>query len=234
MLSNVIPLVTNFFALVLSFYAIAVLLVQTVLRINPEISGILDYADFVVCILFFADFLYSFWRAPNRWGYFKTWGWLDLISSIPAIGVMRLGRVARILRVFRVLRGLWATKQLAGLILRRRAENTFLAMSLVALLLSVFCSIAILHFESDPNSNIKTAEDAIWWAFVTITTVGYGDRFPVTSEGRIIAAVLMSAGVGLFGTFSGYVAAWFIAPAKTGEDSKGKSEITELREAIEA
>jgi voltage-gated potassium channel len=69
-------------------------------------------------------------------------------------------------------------------------------MSLVALLLTVFCSIAILHFENDSNGNIKTAEDAIWWAFVTITTVGYGDRFPVTSEGRIIAAVLMSAGVG--------------------------------------
>jgi voltage-gated potassium channel len=221
------------FTLVLSLYAIFVLLIQSLLRINPGINGILDYADFVVCILFFGDFLYSLWRAPNRWGYIKTWGWLDLISSIPAIGIARLGRAARILRVFRVLRGLRATKQLTTLILRRRAENTFLAMSLVALLLTVFCSIAILHFENDSNGNIKTAEDAIWWAFVTITTVGYGDRFPVTSEGRIIAAVLMSAGVGMFGTFSGYVAAWFIRPASPVEEPREKSEITELRESIE-
>lgn len=60
--------------------------------------------------------------------------------------------------------------------------------------------------ETAPESNIKTAEDAIWWAFVTITTVGYGDRFPVTTEGRIIAALLMTAGVGLFGTFTGFIA----------------------------
>ena len=56
------------------------------------------------------------------------------------------------------------------------------------MLLVIFSSIAILNVETAPESNIKTAEDAIWWAFVTITTVGYGDKFPVTTEGRIIAA----------------------------------------------
>jgi voltage-gated potassium channel len=56
----------------------------------------------------------------------------------------------------------------------------------------------------------QTAEDALWWAYVTITTVGYGDKFPVTSEGRLIAGFLMTAGVGLFGTFTGFVASWFV------------------------
>jgi voltage-gated potassium channel len=74
----------------------------------------------------------------------------------------------------------------------------------------IFGSIAILQVEQDPNSNIKTAEDSIWWAFVTITTVGYGDKYPVTTEGRIIAAFLMVAGVGLFGTFTGFIASWFM------------------------
>ena len=62
----------------------------------------------------------------------------------------------------------------------------------------LFSSIAILQVETDPNSNIKTAEDAIWWSYVTITTVGYGDKYPVTTEGRIIAVILMTVGVGLF------------------------------------
>lgn len=71
----------------------------------------------------------------------------------------------------------------------------------------IFSAIAILQVERDPNSNIKTAEDALWWSYVT-TTVGYGDRYPVTTEGRLIASVLMTAGVGLFGTFTAYIASF--------------------------
>ena len=78
----------------------------------------------------------------------------------------------------------------------------------------IFSSIAILQVETAPTSNIKTAEDAIWWAYTTITTVGYGDRFPVTTEGRFIATLLMTVGVGLFGTFTAYLASWFIGENK--------------------
>ena len=74
----------------------------------------------------------------------------------------------------------------------------------------IFSSIAILEFENEVNSNIKTAEDAIWWSYVTITTVGYGDKFPITTEGRIIGAILMTTGVGIFGTFTALVSSWFI------------------------
>ena len=63
---------------------------------------------------------------------------------------------------------------------------------------------------SNPDANIKTAEDALWWSYVTITTVGNGDRFPVTTGGRIIGTLLMTAGVGLFGTFTAFVSSWFL------------------------
>jgi len=226
----------QFFMLVLCLYALGALAAQTTIRLEPETRSILDYADFAVCALFLVDFGVSLVRAPDRWRYFFTWGWLDLLSSIPTFDVARWGRAARVLRVFRVLRGLRATKILATLVLRRRAESTFLAATLVALLLIIFTSIAVLHFESDPESNIKTADDAIWWAFATITTVGYGDRFPVTGEGRFTAAILMAAGVGLFGTFSGFLAAWFLGSA--AEDQGGdlaalRAEVAALREAVE-
>jgi len=81
----------------------------------------------------------------------------------------------------------------------------------------LFSSIAILQVEQDANSNIKTAEDATWWAYVTITTVGYGDKYPVTTKGRIIAALLMTVGVGLFGTFTAYLASWFVGEGKKEE-----------------
>ena len=100
---------------------------------------------------------------------------------------------------------------------------------LVSFLLVVFSSIAILQFETTADANIKTANDALWWAFVTITTVGYGDRYPVTPEGRIVAAVLMTAGVGLFGTFSGFVASWFLAPKTKLEESETRQLSEEIR-----
>lgn len=220
--------------LTLSLFAIGALAARTIIRLRPETADILEYADLVVCGVFFVDFLWSLWRAPSRKRYLATWGWLDLLSSVPAVDVLRWGRFGRVLRILRVVRGLKASKLLALMILRRRAENVFLAASLVAAMLIVFASIAILHFESDPESNIRSAEDALWWAFATITTVGYGDRFPVTPEGRMVAAILMCGGVGLFGTFSGFLASWFLSTDNSGDaglDSV-RHELVALRDEV--
>jgi voltage-gated potassium channel len=96
--------------------------------------------------------------------------------------------------------------------MQKRAESAFLASMLVCLLIIVTCSIAVIQFERPAGGNIATPEDAMWWAVSTMTTVGYGDRFPVTSEGRMIAIFLMAAGVGAFGTLSGLMASWFLSP----------------------
>jgi len=104
-------------------------------------------------------------------------------------------------------------------VFQNKKQGALTSASIVAILMLIFSSIAILQVETDPNSNIKTAEDAIWWAYVTITTVGYGDKFPVTTEGRIIAALLMTVGVGLFGMFTAFLASWFVDKTKN-EDLK--------------
>jgi len=83
-----------------------------------------------------------------------------------------------------------------------------------------------------PESNIHSPQDALWWAYATITTVGYGDKYPVTPEGRLIAAVLMSAGVGLFGSFTGLIASWVLKP--TRKDTEQNSELKGLREQVAA
>ena len=101
----------------------------------------------------------------------------------------------------------------------RRAEFAFGASILLCLLLVVFSSIAVLEFEVPAGGNIKTPEDAVWWAISTMTTVGYGDAYPTTSEGRLIAVLLMAAGVGVFGTLSGLAASWFLSPAAEETES---------------
>lgn len=216
------------FMLALCLYALGALTADSFFSLDPSTRTILEYADDAVCGLFFLDFVISLIRAPSRWQYLYTWGWIDLASSIPSVDALRWGRAARILRIFRVLRGVRATKLLASFVLDRRAQGAFLAAALVSILLIVFSSVAILQFEAGMDGNIKTAEDALWWAFATITTVGYGDRYPVTSEGRIVAVLLMTAGVGLFGTFSGFVAAWFLAP----EAKQQENELESLREEL--
>lgn len=225
------------FSLALSIFAIAALAAEVLLVVDPRTKEILAYTDNAICVLFFVDFLISFYQAPRKGLYMLRWGWLDLLSSVPTIAVLRLGRAARIVRIVRVLRAIRAAKILAEFILVRRAHATFLAAALTSFLLVVVSSVTILHVETLPDSNIKTAEDAVWWSVVTITTVGYGDRFPVTSEGRFIGGVLMFAGVGLFATFSGFVAAWFLQPAEAKQEvglEEVREEIAQLRRALEA
>ncbi|MFL6203043.1 MAG: ion transporter [Thermoanaerobaculia bacterium] len=225
------------FMLVLSTYAIGALALTTFFEVTPATHSVLAYGDTAICGLFFIDFLITLGRSSNRPKYLLTWGWLDLLSSIPAASALRWGRAARIIRILRVLRGIKATKILSEFILYRRAQSVFLAAFLVSLLLIVFSATAILQFEISPEANIRTPEDAVWWAIVTVTTVGYGDKFPLSSEGRLVAAFLMTAGIALFGTFSGLVAAWFL-------DSTGRrsaeldaiqalhQQVTELREEV--
>jgi len=225
------------FILAISVYALAALAFDVLVKPAPETRALIQYADFVVCLVFLYDFGRNLKRAPNRWRYFYTWGWLDLLSSIPMIDAFRIGRLARILRIVRVLRGVRATKMIAGFLAERRAEATILTTVLVTFVLIVFGSATVLLFEQGPDANIKGAEDALWWAVVTMTTVGYGDRFPVSVEGRAIAALLMTGGVGLFGVFSGAVASWFIQPRQRQEqvDINGlHQEIKALRALIEA
>jgi voltage-gated potassium channel len=216
------------FMFALCIYALGVVAAESVLELNPHTETILQISDYGVCAVFFADFLFSLWHADNRWRYFITWGWIDLVSSIPAIDVARWGRVLRILRLFRALR---AARMLTHMVARQRAQNTVLAAFLVVLMLITFSAIAILHFERVPQANIVTAEDALWWVFATVTTVGYGDRYPITTEGRMVAVALMVGGIALFGTLSAYLAAWFIG---SGADDSSEKELAALRVEIAA
>lgn len=207
----------NLLILVLSAYVLIALLIDTLFKLPPEVSRILDIVDIGICIIFLFDFSVRFYRAKNKLK-FMQWGWIDLISSIPTLDFMRAGRMLRLIRLLRILRAFRSTKHLVTHIFKRRKQGALTAAAIIAVLMLIFSSIAILQFENDPNSNIKTAEDAIWWAYVTITTVGYGDKFPITTEGRIIAALLMTVGVGLFGTFTAYLASWFVGETKKDEE----------------
>lgn len=217
------------FMLALCLLVLATLAVQTFFKLDTETRTLLDYADTGICVIFMADFVITLMRSENKLHYLLTWGWIDFISSIP-VGALRLGRTMRVIRILRLMRMVRSTRMLASYVLERRAEGTFLAAALTSILLVVSASIAILHVERVEQANIRSADDAIWWAFTTITTVGYGDKYPVTGEGRVIACVLMTTGVGLFGVFTGFIASWFISPKEAEQTKELEEVLRELRE----
>lgn len=202
--------VLDILVLVLSVYVLGTMIVDTFFKLPDEISKVLQFLDNAICVFFIIEFFIRLFKADNKWQFLK-WGWIDLISSIPNIDLLRAGRALRLIRILRILRAFRSTKNIVTHIFKTRAQGAFTTVLLLAMLLVIFSSISILQFETDPNSNIRTAEDAIWWSYVTITTVGYGDKFPVTTEGRIVGVILMTAGVGLFGTFSGFISSWFLS-----------------------
>lgn len=209
----------NLLVLVLSIYVLLALIVDTVFTVPPEIAKILNFVDNGICIFFLIEFGVRFYQADNKLKFMK-WGWIDLISSIPNVDFLRAGRTLRLIRLLRILRAFRSTKHLVNHIYQNKAQGAFTTVSILAVILIIFSSISVLQFETDPNSNIKTAEDALWWSYVTITTVGYGDKFPVTTGGRIIGVFLMTGGVGLFGTFTAFVSSWFLADKKKEDDKE--------------
>ena len=199
----------NILILVLSVYVLIVLMIDTFIKLPKEISRTLILIDDVICLVFLFDFFHRFRKAENKLK-FMRWGWIDLVSSIPTLEYMRAGRTLRLFRLLRILRAFRSTRHLIQHIFKSKTQGALTTAAIIGTLMIIFSSIAILQVEHAPNSNIKTAEDALWWSYVTITTVGYGDKYPVTIEGRIIAAFLMTVGIALFGTFTAFLASWFI------------------------
>ena len=153
-------------------------------------------------------------RKGSRSGYFfRGFGWADLLSSLP-FAELKFLRIFRLVRVYRLMHELGG-RTVARTLIRERAGSALLSLLLMGILVLEFGSLQILYFEKDAaGANITDASDALWYTIVTISTVGYGDQFPVTNAGRVMGSFIIVVGVGIFGTFTGYLANLFLSPRK--------------------
>jgi voltage-gated potassium channel Kch len=192
------------FILGLSVFSIVNVVIALVAG-DPQVVAIVSIVDGVACAIFLVDFLYRLGTAPHRRGYMIHWGWLDLLGSVPVIG-FRLFRIPRVVQVFRSLEAL-GSRRIGKLLLRDRASSAILGVFLLSIVVLELSAIFMLMAERDhPEANIKTGGDALWWALVSVTTVGYGDLYPVTPAGRGVGSLLLIVGIGLFSTFTGFLA----------------------------
>jgi len=215
------------FVLALSVVSLLNILLVLLLQ-DDDARNVVLVVDGTLCLVFIGDFLHRLLTAESKRRYMlREGGWLDLIGSLPFPGF----RLARVLRVARSVidirhhggRRLWRD------FIKERAQGALYVVLLLVVLVLEFASIGVLTAERDePDANIATASDALWWGYVTITTVGYGDRFPVTNEGRMVGVVLLTIGVGLFGTFTAFIANLFLGPRENGKSEGGAEDLRAL------
>ncbi len=205
---NKINLTYELFILFLSLYAIVVIILVQIVPISDSTIRILIIVDNFVAVVFLYDFFRQLYMAPRKLNYLK-WGWMDLLSGLPGMYYLRLLRIGRIIRTRNELRrttgrSTWEAFK------HHRAESAVLTTTFGLFFLILFASILILNAEADSqNAVITDAEDAVWWSFVTLTTVGYGDEIPSTGAGRLIGIFLMTGGILLAAVFTGYAASYF-------------------------
>jgi voltage-gated potassium channel len=208
-------------------------LVLVLLLRDPATQTVVRAVDVLLSLIFLADFGARLHRAPSGWNYFLwQFGWADLLASLPLPQVKVL-RVFRLVRVIRLLRRYGAAN-----IVRRlasdRAGSALFTLLLIGVFVLEFGSLGMLGLErTQPDANITTASDALWYTIVTMSTVGYGDTYPVGSSGRALAVGIIVVGVGIFGTLTGWLANFSLTPHRAPPASPAPPTLREAHHRIE-
>ncbi|MEV1107523.1 potassium channel family protein [Micromonospora sp. NPDC049751] len=187
----------------------------------------------VIWLLFWLDMLVRLKLATDRRRFLRGHLFDLVVLALPVLRPLRAVRLIMVVLTISRRTEVWARGRLA----------VYVATTTVLLVL--VSALAVLDAErSGADPNITSFDDALWWATVTITTVGYGDHYPVTSMGRFVALGLMIGGIGLIGFVTGSLATWIVervasaseqpAAATSADVAALRAEIAALRQHVEA
>lgn len=167
--------------------------------VGNNIKVICACISYLTWAIFALDYLIQLKLAPDNVKFFKTHIFELLLVVVPFF------------RPLRALRALVFTTQASIRSKKALIQSIPLVMTGAAILMIIIMGAAVLDIERNaPGSNIHTPMDALWWGLVTITTIGYGDKFPVTTEGRLVAGILIIFGVAMISTLTASFAAWIL------------------------
>lgn len=198
----------------LTFAALAIL--YTAVAFAPEEAelALFGAVETALTAVFVAEFGSRFAASYDRRAYLRG-HWIDLLALIPMIRGVRVFRVLRLLRLVRTFVGVG--RALSGL--ERFARHRPLVWLLVAwAAVMLLTSLGLYAAEKGVNAAVDSPLDALWWGITTMTTVGYGDVYPVTPEGRLAAAVLMILGIGLYSAITATVTTVLLEGRATDPD----------------
>ncbi len=182
---------------------------------RPEDDTYVKYfliIDYVFCGLFAVEYICRIYAAPKRWGFvFSFFGIIDLLAILPIVlhftgfRVLRIFRFLRIFRVFKATRFILAVDRLTAALNEVKRELFALLLLSLMLVYLVACGIHYFERENQPEA-FGTIFESMWWAIVTLTTVGYGDVYPTTAGGRIFTSLVTLIGIGLISIPSALIA----------------------------
>lgn len=199
--------------LIITIFWLPVLIVPLVTPVHGAVAASLDVIDLTVWALFAFEYIVKFALAPDRWHYFKTHILELVIVVVPFLRPLRLvvmlGRVGVVFA---------ETLRRAKSIL---THNGFHFIVLTVVVLVFVCAGLVTFAERHARgANIHDFGQGLWWAIVTVTTVGYGDRYPVTPLGQGIAVFLMLVGIGLIGALTATIASYFVHERTTQTEER--------------
>jgi voltage-gated potassium channel len=202
------------FMVFIMLLSLAVTAVFYLAPVPDHTRDVLYLINFINSIILLFDFCVRLIQAPSKWAYLLPWGLLDLFGSLPGFPWLRLLRIPWFVATVRELRHT-TRHDILETARNRLAESTLLSGIIVVFLVVTVGGAAIVWVESPvPGSNIKSGGDAVWYAIVTISTVGYGDYYPITVPGRVIGSIMIVVGVSIFSVLTGYISTQFLARRK--------------------
>ncbi len=189
--------------------------VALLFALEAEQKRVIAIVNLCISIFLLLDASIRLARAPSKRRFFLAlYGWLYFIGGlpIPFFALFRLLQTG--LLVHRLRRSDYAA--MGQVVIRRRAQSTLLVIVFAVILVLEIGAVLILRVEQGAEAaNIRSAADALWWGIVTVATIGYGDRYPVSNGGRVVGVFMIVAGVALFSAITSFMAQWFLAPKRS-------------------
>jgi voltage-gated potassium channel len=214
--------------MVVTLLWLPILIIPLIRPVHGTVAETFAVIDYTVWALFVVEYLVKIYLTPSRGKYFRSHILDLLIVAVPFFRPARAGRLVNLLRLGRI-----------GIVIDRgltRARDVLTHKGLHFVLLTagvmVFASAGLVTIaeRSAPHATIHNYGQGLWWAVVTVTTVGYGDKYPVTGFGQGVAVVMMIVGIGLIGVLTATVASYFV-----GQDlDKAQSERDEMKAELQA
>lgn len=232
-----LKLVYEILIILLAIIAVSMAFLDLTNKISIESSKLLYYIDSSILMVFTADYIIRLALSNNKKQFLKQ-NIFDLFAIIPfnsmfrAFRIVRLAKIFRLTKMTRLARLIKITRLIRIITFSRRIlvkveefiqTNGFIYVLYLTVIIVILGSMGIYYTEQGKTINLFG--DAIWWSFVTTTTVGYGDISPITMSGRIIAAILMIFGIGFIGMLTGTIATYFL-------NRKGKNDNIEYEKKV--
>jgi len=213
--------------LVLILFSILVIMLESVDEINARYSSWLYGAEIIVTILFTIEYILRIWTTERKVGYVTSfYGIVDLVSLLPTylmffipgganLSVIRALRLLRVFRILKLGRLMFESRQLSKAM---RASLPKIVVFITTVLTLVIIVGTLMYFVEGDEGGFTSIPKAIYWAIVTITTVGYGDIAPTTPLGQMLASLLMVLGYGVIAVPTGIVTAEMVNPSEINKE----------------